>query len=72
MTSYVNPLHGNDATAQHGSRAHPWRSYPVAEAALKQLRDEALQRDPHHPGVYKLVLTHKPLPPPNKEIIDNG
>jgi hypothetical protein len=63
MTSYVNPTHGNDATAQHGSRRFPWRTYPAAEAALKALRAEALAADPQSTEVYKLVLTHKPLPP---------
>lgn len=64
MKSYLNPIYGDDATAQHGSRRFPWRTYEVAEAALKAAREEALARDPQTQEVFQLVLTHKPLPPP--------
>lgn len=62
MISYINPIHGDDATAQHGSRRHPWRTYPAAEAALKALHAETLAQDPQSTETFKLVLTHKPLP----------
>lgn len=36
-TVYVNPVHGNDATALIGSRARPFKTHQAAHAALDAL-----------------------------------
>lgn len=62
MKSYLNPVHGDDATARHGSRRFPWKTYEAAEAALKAAKAAALAADPQSQETFQLILTHKPLP----------
>lgn len=63
MTSYLNPKFGDDATAQPGSRARPWKTFEAAEAALKELQKNAAKDE-----TFKLVLTHKRPPPPAESV----
>jgi len=62
MKSYLNPTHGDDATARHGSKQFPWRTYAAAEAALKEARAAAIALDPQCDETFQLILTHKPPP----------
>ena len=53
MTIYVNPTHGNDATAIPDSRARPFKTHPAALAFIEKLPAGT---------AFRLVETHKTLP----------
>ena len=68
MTFYINPKHGDDATALADSRARPWKTQQAAVAALAAARAAALaalasSSKPYAlQETFHLVETHKPLP----------
>lgn len=61
MTAFVNPIHGDDATARFNDRARPWKTHEAAFAALEAARD----RQSAEPGgirePFRMVETHKPI-----------
>lgn len=66
MIAYLNPKHGNDATAQMDSRARPWRTAQAAMAALEAARaawlvEQSATVPAASAETFRLVETHKPL-----------
>lgn len=62
MRAFVNPRYGNDATAELGNRARPWRTHAPALAALQAAHAAAMAADPQCKEVFDMLETHKPLP----------
>lgn len=54
MTAYYNPIHGNDATAALDSRSLPYKTLDAAQTACHNLPTGT---------PWRIVETHKPLPP---------
>lgn len=59
MIVYVNPIHGDDATAEPNNRDKPWRDHATALAVLESAR-AAQQAAGGITEAFRMVETHKP------------
>lgn len=61
MTAFVNPKHGDDATARLDDRMRPWRTHEAALEALQAARAVQAAEPGGIREPFKMVETHKPL-----------
>lgn len=61
MTAYLNPLYGDDATAELGNRFRPFKTPKAVDLAFAAAF-EAADKDPAKQGGHQTVISYKPVP----------